>query len=147
MFKKGISGNPNGRPKTKVAKADLREAIAESLPDIITMLVDKAKYGDINAAKILLDRCLPALKPQAEPVSIDLGEIGDGKAQTIATRLFNLMIRGEISANDAMQAMTALEQIAKVREAQDRIAASDSYSYRAIFLNRAEELARNESQN
>ena len=61
-FKKGQSGNPNGRPK----KPDLDKAIAEALSitqngktaleAVITVLLKKALKGDLRAIKELLDR-------------------------------------------------------------------------------------------
>ena len=62
-FKKGQSGNPNGRPK-KIP--ELRELLANVLGDqkdgktaaeaILMALRNKAVKGDVRAAELLLDR-------------------------------------------------------------------------------------------
>ena len=64
-FKAGISGNPKGRPKNKTPATLLRKSIVDDMPEIILTLIKQAKEGDTAAAKILLDRCVPSLKPQA----------------------------------------------------------------------------------
>ena len=62
-FLPGQSGNPNGRPKGTGTIAKLREAIQEEIPEIIDTLVSAAKSGDVSAAKILIDRVVPTMKP------------------------------------------------------------------------------------
>jgi hypothetical protein len=69
-FTPGQSGNPNGRPKDKTPAFLLRKSIANDMPDIIKVLIAKAKGGDVAAAKVLLDRICPPLKTQALPVNI-----------------------------------------------------------------------------
>ena len=69
-FNKGQSGNPKGRPKGTSQAAKLRQAIEGDLSDIITALVESAKAGDTSAAKLLLDRAIPALRPQQQAVII-----------------------------------------------------------------------------
>ena len=57
------SGNPNGRPKGTGTIAKLREAIQDEIPEIIDALVAAAKSGDVSAAKILIDKVVPTMKP------------------------------------------------------------------------------------
>jgi hypothetical protein len=80
----GQSGNPSGRPKGTGEVAKLRNGIAEHLPEIIVQLVVKAKEGDAQAARLLLERVLPALKPIEQPVKLTLpageGITGQGRA-------------------------------------------------------------------
>jgi hypothetical protein len=58
-WKPGQSGNPSGRPPGSSESGRLRAAISEHLPEIIDQLVEKARGGDIQAARLLLERVLP----------------------------------------------------------------------------------------
>ena len=68
-FVKGQSGNPSGRPPGTGVVAKLREAIQEEIPEIIDSLVAAAKSGDVSAAKILIDKVIPTLRPVNSPSS------------------------------------------------------------------------------
>lgn len=62
----GQSGNPAGR-RLDSAVLKARRAIAKDLPAIIGKLVELALAGDTSAAKILVERAIPALRP-VDPV-------------------------------------------------------------------------------
>jgi len=61
-WQKGQSGNPAGRKPGTGNVTALREQIAERLPNIIETLAQAAEGGDVQAARILLDRVLPPMK-------------------------------------------------------------------------------------
>lgn len=67
-WKKGVSGNPLGRPKGGKNKATLvQEAIKQEsehllikhLPAVVEEVIRQAKEGNMQAAKMLLDRAIP----------------------------------------------------------------------------------------
>ena len=59
-FKKGQSGNPGGRPKTKILTERLREALEENggaaARWIIARLVRQSAEGAVDATKLIFDR-------------------------------------------------------------------------------------------
>src|SRR5450631_1098724 len=69
-FKPGESGNPAGRPANKAATILLRKAISDAMPEIIQSLIDAALSGDTQAATTLLNRCVPALKAEAQTINL-----------------------------------------------------------------------------
>ncbi len=74
MFKPGQSGNLKGKPPGSNKTQKLRAAIEKEAPEILSALITSAKAGDPQAAKLLLDRCLPALRPetrQSAPMPTD----------------------------------------------------------------------------
>lgn len=113
-FKPGRSGNPSGRPPGKSETQKLRDAIGKHVPDIITKLVEQAKGGDASAARLLLERVLPPMKPteQAQriemPADADLSMKGNAVMQAAAD--------GLIPAAHAASLMTALGNLARVVE-------------------------------
>jgi Family of unknown function (DUF5681) len=68
-WKPGQCGNPKGRPKgARDRRSNLRYGLLKEVPDILKTLAAAAKGGDIQAAKLILERTLPALKSAAGTV-------------------------------------------------------------------------------
>lgn len=114
-FKPGQSGNPKGRPKDKTPATVLRKSIADDMPDIISKLVELAKGGDVQAAKVLLDRVCPTLKPQAMPISIPV----NGTLSEQGDEIIKATLTGLIPPDIGAQLITALSNQGKLLELQE----------------------------
>jgi len=73
-WKAGESGNLKGKPPGSGELQKLRAAIGEHVPEIINQLVAAARGGDIQAARLILERVLPPVKAIEQPQTIDLPE-------------------------------------------------------------------------
>ena len=71
-WKQGQSGNPKGRPrKSQRTMAQLRTQISEQLPDVIEVLANAAKDGDVQAARILVERCVPSMRALDQNINVN----------------------------------------------------------------------------
>ena len=111
-FKPGQSGNPNGRPKDKTPATLLRKSIIGDIPAIINTLVELAKGGDVQAAKVLLDRVCPTLKPQSLPISLPV----NGTLTEQGNEIIRATMTGQIAPDIGAQLITALANQAKIVE-------------------------------
>ena len=122
-FKKGQSGNPQGRPKGSGLSAQLRAAIEQDAPSIIKAMIEQAKAGDMQAAKALLDRVLPALKPESQ--AIHLPElVAAGTMAEKARAAIDAAGAGAVSpsaASDLVAAIAGLARVVEVTELQQRL--------------------------
>jgi len=114
-FKPGQSGNPNGRPKDKTPATLLRKSIADDLPDIVKKLVELAKEGDVQAAKILIDRVCPPIRPQAMPVNIPIGATLPETGGNVVDATLN----GSIAPDIGSMLIRALAEQGKLIELQE----------------------------
>lgn len=125
QFKKGRSGNPNGRPQGSGIAGELRKAITENASAIVEAMIDKAKEGDTTAAKVLLDRVCPPLKPEAQTVSLPAMV----EAETLLERATAAIVaaaKGELApdiASQLVQAVGVLSRVAEVQDLEARISA------------------------
>ncbi|MEI6270586.1 MAG: DUF5681 domain-containing protein [Methylococcaceae bacterium] len=114
-FKPGQSGNPKGRPKNKTPATLLRKSIIDDMPDIILKLVEQAKEGDTAAAKILLDRCVPSLKPQAMAINLPV----NGTLAEQGGEIIRATLSGQIPPDIGAQLITALANQGRLIELQE----------------------------
>ena len=114
-FQPGVSGNPKGKPKDKTPATLLRKAIVEDMPEIILTLVEQAKNGDTTAAKILLDRCCPTLKPQALAINIPI----NGTLAEQGDEIIKATLSGNIPPDIGAQLINALSNQGKLVELQE----------------------------
>ena len=71
-WKQGQSGNRKGRPrKSQKTMAQLRSQISEHLPDVIEVLANAAKDGDVQAARILVERCVPSMRALDQNINVN----------------------------------------------------------------------------
>ncbi|CAH1903705.1 conserved hypothetical protein [Candidatus Nitrotoga sp. HW29] len=116
-WKAGESGNPKGRTPGTGKVAKLRDSIAAHLPAIITQLVAKAKEGDSQAARLLLERVLPPMKPIEQPTMLILPN--DGSLTAKAAAVLTAAAAGELAPSQAAQIITALGTLAKITEVDE----------------------------
>jgi len=71
-FHKGQSGNPAGKPRGAKNRSSLvaERLFADEIQEICGSVIAQAKAGNMQAAKIILDRVLPPIKDK--PIQIDL---------------------------------------------------------------------------
>ena len=110
---KGQSGNASGRPRGTGQIAQLRQAIADRLPLIVEKLVESALAGDTQASRLLIERCIPALRPTDAPTGFDLPK---GNSMLQANAIFAQMASGNLSITDGVMVVNALHNTAKLEE-------------------------------
>jgi hypothetical protein len=113
----GQSGNPKGRakgsmnPQTKLRKMIDAEAIVKKLETA-------ALGGDVQAARTLLERCLPVYRTAAEPVALPELAEADGltdKAHSVLAAIAD----GRIPPDLGAQLLTAIGTVARVAEVDE----------------------------
>ena len=134
-WKKGQSGNPRGRPKGSRNKATLLAiaAMEGELTDVVKVVIDAAKGGDMAAARLVVDKLIPTTRER--PLSIALpdvtsvddcataqakvlaavatGEILPGEGETLAGLIEHQ--RRSLETSDLAARTTALEEQFKER--------------------------------
>jgi len=116
-FIPGVSGNPNGRPKDKTPATLLRKSIIDDMPQIIQTLVALASDGDVAAAKVLIDRVCPPLKPQALLINLP----ANGSLADQGKEIIKATMAGQIPPDIGSQLITALSNQVKLVETIDLI--------------------------
>ena len=110
-FQKGQSGNPGGRPPGSVNKSLrlLRDAAEAILPS----LIERAKDGDLEVQKLILDRGIPRLRAVSMPEALALP---DGTLTDQAKALVALIAEGNLSTTVAAEIAGIITASARVEE-------------------------------
>jgi hypothetical protein len=116
-YRKGQSGNPNGRPKgimdRRVAFRSLLESRAE---DLVKKAIELALAGDGGALRACLDRICPPLKARGEVVALEaLGGSLVEHGQAVVAALG----AGTITPDEAATIMQALSSQARILEVDE----------------------------
>jgi hypothetical protein len=82
--------------------------------------VDAAREGDVSAAKLLLDRAIPALKPADTPITLHT----DGSLTDTGAAILGAIGKGKITPDQGaklLQGLGALARVEEVAELRDRL--------------------------
>ena len=119
-FQKGKSGNPAGRPKGCPDKRQrITRALGEHAEDVIQVVVTAARNGDVQAARLVLERVSPPIKSAEEPVSIP--EMATGSLVDRAEGIITATADGRLTPGQATTLLTALGGVAKLIETTELI--------------------------
>ena len=124
QWKPGQTGNPKGRPPGQSEITRLRAALAGDVPDILAGLVLAAKGGDVQAARLILERVLPPVKAVEQAVELQLPEGGTLTAQGRA--VLSAVAGGNLAPSQGAALLGAIGTLARITEIDEltaRIAA------------------------
>lgn len=116
-WRTGQSGNPAGRPPGRSPVTKLRLELAAHLPAIVDRLVAAAKAGDIQAAKLILERVLPPSRAIEQPTVLHLppnGSLTDQGRAVLAA-----VAAGELAPGQGSTLLTAIGALARVAEVDE----------------------------
>lgn len=120
-FKPGVSGNPSGRRANEESRAaKLRQAIGAEMPQLIEVVMRQALGGDMQAARMLVDRCIAPLKPRESPA---LFALPNGSLTEQAAAAVRAIADGSLSAGQGLQIVGAINSLAGLREADENVRA------------------------
>jgi hypothetical protein len=116
-WKKGESGNPKGKPPGTGELQKLRAALAAEVPEILATLATAAKAGDVQAARLILERVLPPVKAIEQPQAVTLPNNGTLTAQGRAVLCAVAM--GELAPSQGAALLGAIGTLAKIHEVDE----------------------------
>jgi hypothetical protein len=96
-WKPGQSGNPAGKPKGTRNRATMMALalMEDELEAIVKSVVAAAKGGDMAAARLVVDKLVPASKDR--PVRIELPDIADAEGCASAqSKIMSAVAEGEL---------------------------------------------------
>ena len=134
-FRKGTSGNPNGKPPGARNKTTimLEKLLADDAEAVAKAVIAAAKGGDMTAARMVLDRLAPA--PRARRIQLDLPPIDTaGDVLEALTATAAAMAAGELTPDEAGTVAGVLEAKRRAVETVDlerRITAIEEQSNRS----------------
>ena len=117
QWKPGQTGNPKGRPPGQSEITRLRAALAGDVPEILAGLVLAAKGGDVQAARLILERILPPVKAIEQAVELQLP--ADGTLTAKASAVLSAAAAGDLAPGQAAQPIAALGTLAKIHEVDE----------------------------
>lgn len=121
-FKKGQSGNPRGRPKgIKDRRVKYRELLEPHASELVKKAVELALAGDTTSLRLCLERIVPSIKSQDEPVV--LGKL-EGTLPEQGSAIVAAMGAGQISPSEAaimLQALAAQARIVEIDDLEKRV--------------------------
>src|SRR3982074_2669580 len=103
MFQKGQSGNPAGPAKGTRHKITMlaEKLMQDDVENVVAAVVDAARDGDMTAARIVLDRIVPARRDN--PVSFDLPKIErPADAVTASAAILSAVAEGRLTPGEAV---------------------------------------------
>lgn len=110
-FAKGVSGNPNGRP----AKSDeLRKLLEGSADEVASKVLEAAAAGDMGAARLVLERCVPTQRPVYPAVIFDLDP--DAPLADQAKQVLVAVSRGELPPDQGRALLDGIASLTRVVE-------------------------------
>ena len=125
-WKSGESGNPAGRTPGSGEVAKMRAAMAEHVPALVAVLVERALSGDIGAARLVLERTIAPLKASEEAAPLTLP---DGSLTVQGRAVLVAVAAGELAPSQGAALLASLGTLAKLQEADElegRIAALEA---------------------
>lgn len=117
QWQPGQTGNPKGRPPGQSAITKMRASLAGDVPDILAGLVLAAKGGDVQAARLILERILPPVKAIEQAVELQLP--ADGTLTAKASAVLSAAAAGDLAPGQAAQLIAALGTLAKIHEVDE----------------------------
>ena len=110
----GQSGNPKGKTPGSGELQKLRASIAADVPEILAGLATAAKGGDIQAARLLLERVLPPVKSIEQAVELQLPDGGTLTAQ--GRNVLSAVASGDLAPGQGAMLLSAIGSLARVTE-------------------------------
>ena len=126
-WKPGQTGNPKGRPPGQSEITRLRASLTGDVPEILAGLVMAAKGGDVQAARLILERILPPVKAIEQAVELQLPVDGTLTAQGRA--VLSAVAGGDLAPSQGAALLGAIGTLARVTEIDEltaRIAALEA---------------------
>lgn len=115
QFSTGHSGNPSGRPRSESTALRLR--MAEQGEEVLQAVLENALKGDMAAAKMILDRLVPPLRPHSESVLIPVDATAGPAA--IAGAVLGAAVAGKIPPDAAVQLLSAAASLSRIIETEE----------------------------